>query len=178
MTSSKHPTSNFKITKIFSILFITAVLGACTTATGPLFSELPLEKTKASAYHSRLIVLRPSEGLKGAARSFRVKLDDKEVGSCDVDGFLLIDASEGPHIISADLWDLPGSCAIPFVAETGKTYYFKLSMRTEAIVSRIFMGPLGMAMESWGKLCGGSVQISALGANDAKVLLKELRLSK
>lgn len=163
------------IVRVF-LLFAALGITGCA-ATGETYSTDVLSRAAVQPEASRLTVLR--EGYtQYSARSVRVSLDGKPIGSVDHKGFNIFDVAPGLHTLAADMWDSPGKCEVALDLKPAETYYFAIQPRTGNLVSGLALGLAGMAIESAGKVCGGAFAINPVTKESAEQALPPLRLSK
>lgn len=126
---------------------------------------------------ARLVIYRPAEGLIGAVRSVRVRLDGVDIGACEVDGFMILNVTPGSHSLTVDLPDVPGACQRSFEAVGAAEYFFRISSRSESLSMGLAFGLEGQAAESLGRQCGGAYKIFPVSPAQALPRVQGMRLS-
>ena len=170
------------------------VLAACA-ANGTGFDTRRGEISQVPAATARVIFFRTDESLLYSARKARVLVDGDKTGACALGGFIFRDIAAGEHRLIADMWDAPGRCEVIVTAEAGRIYYFQVDPRPrsfwsfagpaaasdvlgQSIAFSIASGVGGMAVESYGKECGGVFRLYPVDEATAMERLATLRLSE
>jgi hypothetical protein len=159
-------------------LLVSFVLVGCA-ATGKSFSEfnnLPESKPKPGS--SKAIVYRTTDSMMMAARAARIKLNGSEVGACDRGGFIAIDLPPGTNMLSVDIWDGPGICALPATnTQPNSIIYYEVKPRSSGIAAMAIGGLLGGAIEG-DKFCSGTFEIKQVSKDEALSKLVNLKQSQ
>jgi hypothetical protein len=175
-----------------AVLGLATVLAACA-ATGPGYEEYIAALPEVPRESTRLTVFRTVENTQYSARAATVRIDGREAGSCDFGGYQTFYVNAGPHALTVQMWDAPGTCRLSTHVIGGEEYFFEISPRAENWVSG-FLGALvgamggaaslagapfaAMGYESAGKECGGAFSIVAVEEGAARQKLKDLHLSR
>ena len=160
-----------------NLLIAACVLSGCA-ATGHSYSEHLGSQAAPAPGNARMVVYRTGEDTQGSARDARISVDGKTVGKVAHMGFSSFEVAQGSHVLTADLWDIPGACKVQFDVRPNVDYYFEVTPRVETIVSAALLGALGQAMESAGKECGGAFAIVAQPKEIASSALEPLKLTQ
>ena len=115
------------------------------------------------------------------------------MGSCDFAGYQTFYVSAGHHVLTAGLWDAPGSCRLSVIVLGGEDYFFEISPRTENAMAAFLgalIGGIGgsaamagapfavMGSEAAGKDCGGAFSIVAVEESIGLRKVMDLRMSR
>jgi len=177
---------------VLAVLGLTIILAACA-ATGPGYREYIAALPEIPRQSTRLTVYRTAESTQFYTRSATVKMDGRELGSCDFAGYQTFYVKAGPHVLTVEASERPGTCRLSTNVMGGEEYFFEISPRAENWVAG-FLGALVGAMggaaslagapfaaagyESAGKECGGAFSIVAVEEGAARQKLKDLHLSR
>jgi hypothetical protein len=177
---------------VLAVLGLAMMLAACA-ATGPGYPEYTAALPEVPRQSTRLTVYRTAESTQFYTRPATVKIDGRELGSCDFAGYQTFYVKAGPHVLTVETSDRPGTCRLSTNVLGGEEYFFEISPRTENWTAG-FLGELvgvigagvGLAgapfaavgYESAGKECGGAFSIVAVEEGAARQKLKDLHLSR
>jgi hypothetical protein len=178
--------------KILAVLVLATAMAGCA-ATGPRYAEHVASLPEIPRQSTRLTVFRTAEGTQYYTRSATVKIDGRELGGCDFAGYQTFYVKAGPHVLTVESSDAPGTCRLSTHLLGGEEYFFEISPRTEnwtagflgALVGVIGAG-VGLAgapfaaagFESTGKDCGGAFSIVAVEESSGRRKVMDLHLSK
>ena len=175
-----------------SILGLSIALAACA-ATGPRYGEHIAALQDIPRQSTRLTVFRTAENMQYSGRSATVKMDGRELGGCDYAGYQTFYVKAGPHVLTVDMWDAPGTCRLTTNVLGGEEYFFEISPRIEnwaagflGSLVGVMGGAVGLAVvpfaamgsESAGKECGGAFSIVAVEESIGRRKVMDLRMSK
>ena len=178
--------------KSLAVLGFAIVLVACA-ATGPRYPEYVAALPDIPRQSTRLTVFRTAESTQYSARSATVKIDGRELGSCDFAGYQSFYVKAGPHVLTVEMWDAPGTCRLSTNLLGGEEYFYEVSPRVENWIAGFLgalVGGMGdrvaqagapfavMGSESAGMKCGGAFSIVGVEEGIARQKLKDLHLSR
>jgi len=178
--------------KSLAVLGLAVALAACA-ATGPRYSDYIVALPEVPRQSTRLTVFRTADSTQYSGRSGTVKIDGRELGGCDFAGFQTFYVKAGPHVLTVEMWDAPGTCTLSTNVLVGGEYFFEISPRTEnwaASVLGSLVGVMGaglglagapfaaMGSESAGKACGGAFSIVVVEESIARRKLDDLHRSR
>jgi len=159
------------------LLLLACLVSGCA-ANGRTYSEYLKSQVPLAPDSARVVVYRSGDDSQGSARDTRLSIDGKTVGKVAHMGFSTFEVSRGSHIITADLWDLPGTCQLKFDARPNTDYYFEVTPRIEPLAAGMLLGVVGQALESAGNECGGGFAITAQPKRAATYALVPLRMTE
>lgn len=178
--------------KSLSVLGLSIALAACA-ATGPRYAEHIGALPDIPRQSTRLTVFRTAEYMQYSGRSATVKIDERELGGCDFAGYQTFYVNSGPHVLTVEMWDAPGTCSLSTNVLGGEEYFFEISPRIENWAAGFLgamVGALGgsaaragapfavMGSESAGKPCGGAFSIVAVEEGIARRKINDLHMSR
>ena len=163
--------------QIAFVALLASILTGCA-ASGPLYNDYRQSVADVGNSKARLVLYRTGESSIGAARSYRARVDGEVLGYVDHRGFNVFDVEPGAHLLQTDITDSAGACNLNFEAVAGKTHYFELTPRRDSLMAGMMFGLVGQAVESSGKTCGGSVEVTEKNEGTAKGALATLGKSK
>jgi hypothetical protein len=159
------------------VILLSGLMAGCA-ATGPSFTEHQSSSGAVPASSARLYFFRTRETAQYSARSASIKIDGNGVGGCDYAGFSLFDVTPGKHLVTVDMWDSPGTCALPIEVAAGNEYYLEIKPRTGNLIGALAGGLIGAAAESSGKECGGAFSVEPVARASAVPSLSDLKMTK
>jgi hypothetical protein len=178
--------------KNLAVLGLALALAGCA-ATGPRYAEHVAALPEIPRQSTRLTVFRTADSTQYYTRSATVKIDGRELGGCDFAGYQTFYVKAGPHVLTVETSDAPGTCRLSTNFLGGEEYFFEIAPRTEnwtagflgALVGAIGAG-VGLAgapfaaegYESAGKECGGAFSIAAVEEGSGRQKVMGLRMSK
>lgn len=125
------------------------------------------------AGQSRIIVVRPEKGFFGwGDRGLPIALDGQPMGELLTGNYLVADRPAGPHQLSAELWDMPGTSRHDFTTAPGRTYYFAVKPKqkvNDIAVATAMVGMVGYAVAATVTNDGtGPIDLIPLSEADAR----------
>jgi hypothetical protein len=177
--------------KCLAALGLAMALAACA-ATGPRYAEHVAALPDIPRQSARLTIFRTADSTQYYTRPATVKMDGRELGGCDFAGYQTFYVKAGPHVLSVEMSDAPGTCRLSTNVLGGEEYFFEISPRTEnwtagflgSIVGMMggavgaAVGPFAaMGSESAGKTCGGAFSIVAVEESIGRRKVTDLRMS-
>jgi hypothetical protein len=178
--------------KSLPVLGLSIALAACA-ATGPRYADHAAALPDIPRQSTRLTVFRTADSSQYSGRSASVKIDGRELGSCDFAGYQTFYVNAGPHVLSVGMWDAPGTCSLSTNILGGEEYFYEISPRVESWAASFLGAMLGMlggsaaqagtpfavmAAESSGKACGGAFSIVAVEEGIARRKVNDLHMSR
>ncbi len=116
--------------KSLPVLGLSIALTACA-ATGPRYADHAAALPDIPRQSTRLTVFRTADSSQYSGRSAAVKIDGRELGSCDFAGYQTFYVNAGPHVLSVGMWDAPGTCSLSTNILGGEEYFYEISPRVE-----------------------------------------------
>ena len=147
-------------------------LAGCS-ASGPKFQDTPFATQPVANDKARIVFYRDSDM---NFRSATIGIDGSIVGAVVHDGFIVADIAPGDHKISAWVRGFPFyEFVIGIPVEAGKTYYMRVSQRTERVLYPMlgFVGSVLILADTKGEF-----QLELMPKSTALQQLKELKLSE
>lgn len=152
----------------------------------------PLETPGIRETAARLTVYRAGGTPLYMARAARLVRGDGERIRLRPGRFRTFELAPGTHTLSADLWDVPGECAIELTVAPGQHRYVEVSPRTTNLAAALPAAavfdstPAGMlptlavmlagqAMESSARACGGAFSLVEVDPGQAAERMRRLR---
>jgi hypothetical protein len=176
--------------KRLPLLVLAIALAGCA-ATGPRYAEHIGTFPDVPPHLTRLTVFRTGESTQYSGRSATVRIDGVNRGGCEFAGYQTFHLPAGPHVLTVEMWDAPGSCSRSIDTLGGEEYFYEISPRTENSVAYLLGSMIGagsmfgaiapfavMGAESAGSKCGGAFSIVEVDEGIARRKLGDLRLSK
>lgn len=159
--------------RLSAMMVATLLLSGCA-ATGASFSEsvTPIRTDRAS-----LVIYRP-DAFQNSARNARVSVNNLKVAEVEHKGFVILELPPGYQTITVDMWDSPGSCSLQANLEPATRYYFEIGPRLASGIAGAAFGLIGQAIETSGRMCGGSYVIFPVEPRWALDALRDLKASQ
>ncbi|MBI2989538.1 MAG: DUF2846 domain-containing protein [Deltaproteobacteria bacterium] len=147
-------------------------LSGCS-ASGPRFQDTLLATQPVATDNARIVFYRESDM---NFRSATIGIDGSIVGALAHNGFIVADIAPGDHKISAWVRGFPfHEFVIGISVEAGKTYYMRVSQRTERLLYPM-LGVVGSVI--FLADTKGEFQLELMPQSTALQQLKELKLSE
>ncbi|MFO1316250.1 MAG: hypothetical protein U1F58_11660 [Burkholderiales bacterium] len=178
--------------KRFVVVTLAIGLAACT-ASGPRYADEVASLPGIPSHLARLTFFRTADRLQYSGRAATISIDGNPRRACELAGYHMVHVPAGPHVLSVDLWDAPGTCRFSVDVLGGEEYFYEVSPRTEsgaAMFLGTLIGAFGgraamggapfaiMGAESSGKACGGAFSIVSVQEGAARRRLEGLHLSR
>ena len=153
------------------------VLAGCAASGASYYDQLaksrPFPPTQA-----HVTVYRTGESSQYSGRDARISVEGKAVVDVAYKGFNMFNLNPGNHVLSVDIWDSPGSCALPVMIEDLKDYYFEVRPRPANLAGFLLGGVIGASIESSGKQCGGAFALAPVDESVALPALAPLKMTE
>ncbi len=178
--------------KRFCVVTLAVGLAACV-ASGPRYADEVGSLPDIAPHLARLTFFRTADSLQYSGRAATIRIDGSPRGACELAGYHVVHVPAGPHVLSVNLWDAPGTCRLSVDVLGGEEYFYEVSPRTESAAA-MFLGTLIgafggraaaggapfaiMGAESAGKACGGAFSIVSVEEGAARRRLEGLHLSR
>jgi hypothetical protein len=94
---------------------------------------------------ARIVVIRQEKVFTNMLRDFPVKVDNEAVGGVKTGGFVYVDRPAGRHVVSIDLWDIPGVSRYEIKAAAGRTYFIEIKLKDKVAQINAAGAVLGLA---------------------------------
>jgi hypothetical protein len=163
------------------------LLSSCSSL-GPRYSEVRDEISRVDEGVARIIVLRTDAYFVYWGRSTPIEVNDEDIASCPMGGFVYFDVEPVQFKLSTETWDYAGECGFLITPTSGKTYYFEIRPRDDSLSGlpgTIIPGVIGIAymagamvIDSAGDGCKGMFSLTSLSPDVAKQELLKLRLAE
>jgi len=168
------------------------LLAACAGG-GPSFEQHIAAQPEVARASARLTVYRTADHPAFFGRAVAVKLDGRELGTCDYAAFRTFYVPTGDHVLGVELWDVPGTCRLSVGLMGGEDYFFEIAPRQELVLSSLLgsllggtglrgigigLGSTAIGADAGGTACGGAFSIVGVEETAARARLKALPLSR
>jgi len=174
------------------VVGLVIALAACA-ASGPRYTEHVSTFPDIPGHVARLTVFRTAESTQYSGRSAAVRIDGAVRGGCEFAGYQTFHVPAGPHVLTVNMWDAPGSCSLSIDVLGGEEYFYEISPRTGSLVASSLgtvIGAIGggiapavapfavMGAETSDKHCGGAFSVVDVDENTGRRKVRDLRLSR
>ncbi len=152
-----------------------ALFGCAAPATGRIYSDHAAAVEPPGSNAARIVLYRVGANEQYSGRDARLSVDGKTKGKVAYKGFAVVDIPAGSRTLAVDLPGDIGECVLTFPMGAGEHYYFEVTPRRANFLSGFLAGPIGAAIESAGKECGGAFAISQVSKAVALPALMQTR---